>query len=210
MKIPKPVVKRLALYLRSVQKIDYSKKKFISSHELADFLGIKASQVRKDFSYFGEFGKRGVGYDILSLEDQLSSILGMRKNWKVIIIGAGKMGRALALYSGLLKQGFEVSGIFDNDKNKIGEKIENLITKDIASITDFINTTRPDIAVITVPEQAAQAVCNLVENSGIKGIINFAPTKLKTNLPIEDVDITLSFKSLAFSINKGKLQNFDK
>ncbi|ABR31063.1 redox-sensing transcriptional repressor rex [Thermosipho melanesiensis] len=201
-KIPKPVIKRLGLYYRCLNRLSDEGIDFVASKDIAERLGIKSSQVRKDLSYFGEFGKRGVGYNTYELMTKLEKIIGVNKYWNVIVIGAGNIGTALVNYEGLRKEKFSIIGIFDADRSKVGKKIGKLTIKHISELEDFFKKNIVEIAIIAVPENAAQMMVEKLENLGIKGFINFAPIKLRTKLPVEDVDITLSFKSLTFKIDR--------
>ncbi|SHH18026.1 redox-sensing transcriptional repressor Rex [Thermosipho atlanticus] len=203
-KIPKPVIRRLGLYYRCLNRLNEEGIEFVASKDLAARLGIKSSQVRKDLSYFGEFGKRGVGYNVEELMKKLEGIIGVDKYWNVIILGAGNIGAAIANYAGLKKDKFNIIGIFDADRSKVGKKIGKLTVQHVSELKSFVQKNIIEIAVIAVPETAAQMVVEELETLNIKGIVNFAPVKLRTKIPIEDVDITLSFKSLVFRIERSK------
>jgi redox-sensing transcriptional repressor len=203
MKIPKPTVKRLGLYYRCLARYKEDGVNFISSQDIAERLNIKPSQVRKDLSYFGEFGKRGLGYNVGKLLSEIAHIIGVNKEWNVAIIGAGNLGSALANYPGLLKHKFQVVAIFDNDREKVGRKIGRITVFHISELNKLAKQLNIEIAVLAVPETAAQYVAELVEEAGIKGIVNFSPIKLRTNIPVEDVDITLSFETIAYTIIKS-------
>ena len=203
MKIPKPTVKRLGLYYRCLARYKEDGVNFISSQDIAERLNIKPSQVRKDLSYFGEFGKRGLGYNVGKLLSEIAHIIGVNKEWNVAIIGAGNLGSALANYPGLLKHKFQVVAIFDNDREKVGRKIGGITVFHISELNKLAKQLNIEIAVLAVPETAAQYVAELVEEAGIKGIVNFSPIKLRTNIPVEDVDITLSFETIAYTIIKS-------
>ena len=203
MKIPKPTVKRLGLYYRCLLRFKDEGVNFVSSQDIAHRLNIKPSQVRKDLSYFGEFGKRGLGYNVKKLSAEIAHIIGINKEWNVAIIGAGNLGSALANYPGLLKHKFKVVALFDNDREKVGKKISGITVFHMSDLKKLVEELGIEIAVVAVPESAAQMVAEQIEEAGIKGIVNFSPVKLRTNIPVEDVDITLSFETLAYSIIKG-------
>lgn len=176
----------------------------ISSKEFGERLGIKASQVRKDLSYFGEFGKRGVGYNTVKLLDSVGEILGIKKTWNVVIVGAGNLGKALCNFEPLEESGFIIKGVFDRDKNKIGKRANsNLNIKDVKELNDFVKDNKIDIGVIAVPAESAQKIADNLVSLNIKGIINFAPVKLKLpeKIKIEDLDISVLFRSLSFQIS---------
>ncbi|MCX7653375.1 MAG: redox-sensing transcriptional repressor Rex [Fervidobacterium sp.] len=208
MKIPKPTVKRLGLYYRCLLRFKDEGVNFVSSQDIAHRLNIKPSQVRKDLSYFGEFGKRGLGYNVKKLVSEIAHIIGVNKEWNVAIIGAGNLGSALANYPGLVKHKFRVVAIFDNDNEKVGKKIGGITVSHINELKKITEELNIEIAVVAVPENSAQIVVEQIESVGIKGIVNFSPVKLKSKLPVEDVDITLSFETLAYSIIKN-FQSYD-
>ncbi|AFG34967.1 redox-sensing transcriptional repressor Rex [Fervidobacterium pennivorans subsp. shakshaketiis] len=210
MKIPKPTVRRLGLYYRCLARYKEEGVNFVSSQDIADRLNIKPSQVRKDLSYFGEFGKRGLGYNVSKLISEIARIIGVNKEWNVAIIGAGNLGSALANYPGLAKHKFNVVAMFDNDRQKVGKKIAGIPVFHISELNQKVKELNIEMAVIAVPESAAQYVAELVEESGIKGIVNFSPIKLRTNIPVEDVDITLSFETLAYMILKNSPVNIQQ
>ncbi len=208
-KIPKPAVKRLAVYYRCLERLKGEGKEYTSSKEMAQRLGIKACQIRKDLSYFGEFGKRGVGYNIEKLMEKLKEILGIEKMWKVVIIGAGNLGKALAGYAMLKEHGFEVVALFDVDRRKVGKKVNNIEVLHMDDLERFVKENNVRIAILSVPRNAAQEAAERVEAAGIEGIVNFSPVVLKTSVPVENVDISISLKSLTFQIirKKGKGEN---
>lgn len=202
-KIPKPTVRRLAIYYRCLTKLKDNSIDKTSSKEMADLLGIKASQVRKDLSYFGEFGKRGVGYNVDKLSFKLKEILGLKKNWNVAIVGAGNLGSAIANYAGLEKNGFKIISAFDVDEKKVGNMIVPGVTvQNLNELEERIKKNNIEIAILTVPVNAAQEVTDKLINCGIKGILNFTPTSISTpeDVSVEDVDFVISLKSLTFEI----------
>ncbi|MFP4460607.1 MAG: redox-sensing transcriptional repressor Rex [Thermotogota bacterium] len=209
-KIPKPVARRLAIYYRLLKERSKNGAETISSSSMGRILDLKPSQIRKDLSYFGGFGKRGTGYNVLDLMKSIEKILGIDKTWNVLIIGAGKIGRALANYPGLLQDGFLVKGIVDISEKKIGKNIdEQLIVEDVRNMEQIIKQRMIEIGVLCVPSEVAQKTLNLVIQNGIKGIINFVPKRLKAtkDVMIEDVQISLSFKALSFRmVNREKQQ----
>ncbi|MFW6262686.1 MAG: redox-sensing transcriptional repressor Rex [Thermotogota bacterium] len=209
-KIPKPVARRLAIYYRLLKERSKNGAETISSSSMGRILDLKPSQIRKDLSYFGGFGKRGTGYNVLDLMKSIEKILGIDKTWNVLIIGAGKIGRALANYPGLLQDGVLVKGMVDISEKKIGKNIdEQLIVEDVRNMEQIIKQRMIEIGVLCVPSEVAQKTLNLVIQNGIKGIINFVPKRLKAtkDVMIEDVQISLSFKALSFRmVNREKQQ----
>ena len=180
-KIPDIIITRLPVYLRALQRMEDSGLKTTSSQELGEHVGISAAQIRKDISQFGEFGKQGTGYSIAYLLDKLREILKVNRIWDVIIVGAGDMGHALARYQGFADRGFNVVMIFDNDKNKIGQKIANFPIEEMDNLVEKVKSSGIKIAMLTIPATAAQETTEKLVQAGIKAILNYAPISL--NVP---------------------------
>ncbi len=208
-KIPGPVAKRLALYHRCVTRLMLDGKETVSSQDLGGKLALKASQIRKDLSYFGEFGKRGTGYNLKFLRDSLEHVLGINRTWRVAIVGAGHIGGALANHQELLKDGYEVVALFDKDPSKVNQKIgtRKIPVYSMQEIEEKIKDLSIEIGVIAVPTNEAEFVADSLVKAGVKGILNFAPVKLYSEeVELEDVDIAISFKALTFKIRSGHEQ----
>jgi len=200
-RIPKPTIRRLAVYYRCLERLRDQGEESISSKRLAQLMQIKDSQVRKDLSYFGTFGRRGIGYNIQYLMDEIQKILGINKKWKVVIIGAGNIGQAIARFKQIEKHNFEIVGVFDVDTKKIGTKItDDLTISSMENLESFIGQNHVEIAVIATPAEVAQPVTERLEKAGIRGIICFAPVTLSCSVPVEYVDITVFFKTLVHSV----------
>ena len=201
-KIPKIVAHRLALYHRCLRNLYENGERLISSYELGKFLDLKPSQVRKDLSYFGAFGVRGKGYDVKYLLETIENILGVSKPWRMVLIGAGNLGRAILNYEELRKCGFEIIGVFDNDPKKIGEQFAGHVIRSVEELEDFVKKSGVNIGVIAVPPKSAQKVADLLVSCGVRYLINFSPIKLKLppGVLVEDVDISIPFKVLTFKI----------
>lgn len=205
MKIPKPTIKRLAVYYRCLDNMLNEGKTYVSSKELAERLKIKSSQVRKDLSYFGEFGKRGVGYNVKNLTVELKKIIGIDRRWRVVVVGAGNIGRAITNYPGLYKNRFDVIAVFDSDPAKIGFSAGVAgPVKPMSDLKEVVSSKKVEIGVIAVPAEAAQDVAEQLVDAGVKGIVNFAPVTIDVppEIAVEDVDITVSFKTLAYHLRK--------
>src|SRR5512145_2525520 len=162
-KISDSTVRRLSVYLRFLEQ---TKTATISSGDLARLGGTTSAQVRKDLSFFGSFGKRGLGYAVPELAAKLRDILGLGREWRVIIIGAGKIGSALAQYRGFTQRGFHVVGVYDADPVKVGKRIDGFTIRDLATLEKDVARDEVDIAVLTVPAEAAQQVVSRVVKSG--------------------------------------------
>ncbi len=185
-KIPDIIISRLPVYLRALQHMADNGLKTTSSQELGEHVGISAAQIRKDISQFGEFGKQGTGYSIAYLLDKLREILKVDRMWDVIIVGAGDIGHALARYQGFANRGFNVVMIFDNDKNKVGEKIGDFTIEDTANLVAKVKSANIKIAMLTIPAPAAQDIADKLVQAGVKAILNYAPINL--NVP-KDVKV---------------------
>ncbi|MCD6551498.1 redox-sensing transcriptional repressor Rex [Thermotoga sp.] len=200
-KIPKPVSKRLVSYYMCLERLIDEGIEVVSSEELAKRLDLKASQIRKDLSYFGEFGKRGVGYNVEHLYNAIGEILGVKKEWKLVVVGAGNIGRAIANYAVMREKGFKIVGIFDNDLSKIGKEVApGMVVMDAKDLERFVEEKKVEIGVIAVPAEHAQEVAERLEKSGVVGILNFAPVKIRVSVPIENIDITAALRVLTFEI----------
>ena len=180
-KIPDIIIGRLPIYLRALQRMADKGQQTTSSQELGERVGISAAQIRKDISQFGEFGKQGTGYSIPYLLERLRAILKVDRVWDVALVGAGDMGHALAHYQGFLNRGFQIMMVFDNDPQKIGQKVGNFTVKDISSLVDEIRRAGIKMAMLVVPAAAAQEVADLLVKAGVKAILNYAPLSL--NVP---------------------------
>jgi redox-sensing transcriptional repressor len=201
-RIADSTVRRLSAYLRFLEDFEGRGLTTISSQELAKRGGTTSAQVRKDLSFFGSFGKRGLGYSVAELSGRLREILGLGKEWKVIIVGAGKIGAALAQYRGFRQRGFGILAAYDNSATKIGQTLEGIPVRDIANLERDIQRERPDIAVLTVPSEEAQEVVDRVARAGIKAILNFAPTQLQAPLDVtvKTVNMAMELEGLSFAL----------
>ena len=177
-KIPDIIISRLPYYLRALQRMHEKGIQTTSSQELGENIGISAAQIRKDISQFGEFGKQGTGYNIANLIKELQAILKVDQMWDAIIVGAGDMGHALARYQGFADRGFNVVMIFDNDVNKVGQKIGSLTIEDVSNLSERVKAAGIRIAVLTIPARVAQDTTDLLVQAGIKGILSYAPISL--------------------------------
>lgn len=200
--IPSVTINRLSIYHRCLEKILETEKGkdliIISSFKIAEMTGINSAQIRKDLAYFGEFGKRGIGYPVIDLGKELKKILGLDKKWPVIIAGAGNLGKALVKYKGFQKRGFIIKGIFDNNPSKIGKRLGHIFISNIKEIKKFIQTENISIGIIVVQADSAQEVANKMVAGGIKAILNFAPVRivLPPEIKIHNVDLSIEFEGL--------------
>jgi redox-sensing transcriptional repressor len=179
--IPDIIVGRLPVYLRALRHMQAQDKQTTSSQELGEWVGISAAQIRKDLSQFGEFGKQGTGYNIAFLIDKLLEILKLKQIRDVALVGMGDMGHALSRYQGLSDRGFQVTLVFDNDPDKIGERVGHFVVADNREMVDTIRTAGVKVGIICVPASAAQDVANKLIEAGVTAILNYAPISL--NVP---------------------------
>lgn len=202
-RIADSTVRRLSAYLRFLEESAEHGLTTISSDELARRGGTTSAQVRKDLSFFGSFGKRGLGYSIPELISSLREILGLKREWKVIIVGAGKIGTALARYAGFEQRGFHVIAVYDSDPVKIGSRWEDLVVRDTATLERDIARERPDIAVLAVPHGAAQDAAARLVRSGVKAILNFAPTQLAVpaDVAVRSVNMAMELEGLSYALS---------
>lgn len=201
-RIADSTVRRLSAYLRFLEDFEGRGLRTISSDELAQRGGTTSAQVRKDLSFFGSFGKRGLGYSVPELAVRLREILGLGRRWKVIIIGAGKIGAALVAYRGFRQRGFHILAAYDASADKVGKALEGIPVRDISHLEKDVSKDPPDIAVVTVPSENAQAVVDRVVRSGIKAILNFAPIQLQVppDVTVRTVNMAMELEGLAFAL----------
>lgn len=199
-KISELTTNRLSIYLRCLNELAAEGQKTVSSDTLAKRYHLNSAQIRKDLASFGEFGVRGVGYCVAELAEQLSKILGLDKKHRVGIIGAGRLGTALADYYGFKQTNFEVAALFDSDYRKVGKRVGGIEIFDIKNFSRVVKKDKIDVAVIAVPGEFAPAVLDLVVGAGIKAVMNFAPVPLKAGdgVKLKTVDLTISLESLSF------------
>jgi redox-sensing transcriptional repressor len=201
-RIADSTVRRLSAYLRFLEDFEGGGLTTISSDELAERGGTTSAQVRKDLSFFGSFGKRGLGYSVPELKSRLREILGLGRDWKVIVIGAGKIGAALAHYAGFRQRGFAIIAAYDNNPDKIGRAVEGVPVRDIAQLEKDIAREEPHIVVLTVPSDQAQAMLDRVVKTGVKAVLNFAPTQLRApaDVTVKAVNMAMELEGLTFAL----------
>jgi redox-sensing transcriptional repressor len=203
--IAESTVRRLSLYLRFLEEYEASGHTTISSGELAESGGTTSAQVRKDLSFFGSFGKRGMGYTVKDLSIAIREILGLQRPWSVIIVGAGKIGAALAQYRGFTTRGFRVVGVYDRDPARVGTKLDGVSVRPEAELERDIAKLKPEIAVLCVPAEAAQAISDRITKAGVRAVLNFAPTPLKVadGVAMRAVNMATELEILAFGLTNG-------
>jgi redox-sensing transcriptional repressor len=200
--IAESTVRRLSLYLRFLEEFEARGQFTVSSGELARSGGTTSAQVRKDLSFFGSFGKRGLGYGVKDLIHSIREILGLEQGWPVIIIGAGKIGAALAQYRGFTARGFHVVGVYDSDPGKAGMSLGTLSVRSDTDLERDIAVHQPRIAILAVPAEAAQPMVDRVVAAGMHAILNFAPAPLHApqGVTIRAVNMATELEILAYSL----------
>ena len=198
-KIPDETVRRLPVYLRGLVFLSEQGRQNMSSGDLADFVNVKASQIRKDFSYFGAFGTSGFGYVIDKLITQIRKILKLGFVRKAALVGVGNLGSAVLAYPGFKMYSFDISAAFDNDPKKIGKKIDNVLIEDISKVP-ALKKRKINLAIIAVPPNAAQQTADSLVEAGVKGILNFSPLRIAVpkKVKVITVDIAMELARLPF------------
>ena len=198
--IPDIVVGRLPVYLRALSFLATEGIQTTSSHELGKRLGISAAQIRKDLSHFGEFGKQGTGYNVNFLREQIRRILKVDREWPVVLIGIGDLGRALAHYGGFVDRGFRIVALFDSDPAKIGQRIGELEITNMGTLAEMVRERGIQVAMIAVPAAHAQQVAEQCFAAGIKSILNYAPITLNVpdDVHVQYVDPVISLQKMTY------------
>ena len=201
-RIADSTVRRLSIYLRFLEEFEGRGLTTVSSEELARRGGTTSAQVRKDLSFFGSFGKRGLGYSVPELSASLREILGLGKEWKVVIIGAGKIGAALAQYRGFRQRGFVIAAAYDTNPDKIGRSLEGIEIRDMARFESDVAAEKPEIAVLAIPTDEAQSVLDRIARAGIKAVLNFAPVQLHAtgDVTVKTVNMAMELEGLTFAL----------
>lgn len=204
--IAESTVRRLSLYLRFLESQMQRGLETISSGDLAALGGTTSAQVRKDLSFFGSFGTRGLGYSVPALARRIREILGLEREWRVVIVGAGKIGAALAQYEGFRERGFRVAAVYDVDPARIGKSLDGVVVRDQRTLDADLATLQADIVLIAVPPEAAQSIVDRVARAGIRGILNFAPAALHAppGVMLRSVDMALELEILSYALAASK------
>jgi redox-sensing transcriptional repressor len=198
--IPEATVARLPVYLRALSALADAGTATVSSEELATAAGVNSAKLRKDLSYLGSYGTRGVGYDVEYLVYQISRELGLTQDWAVVIVGVGNLGRALANYGGFASRGFRIAGLLDSDASRVGESIVGVEVRPVEQLEQVIAEQHVSIGVVATPAAAAQQVCDRLVAAGVTSVLNFAPTVLVVpeGVDVRKVDLATELQILAF------------
>jgi redox-sensing transcriptional repressor len=198
--IPTVVIDRLPVYARALNDLEGQGRDVVSSQELGDMLGVTPAQIRKDLSYFGRFGKQGRGYNVLRLAQELRQILGLDRQWSMILIGVGHLGRAILAYDGFQPQGFIIVEAFDSDEELVGEKIGGLKVRPTSDLKRYLEERQVDIGIVAVPAAVAGPLINQLVEGGVRAILNYAPTAVAvpSNVEVKNIDPVLALQSMTF------------
>ena len=201
-RISESTIHRLSLYYRALSLLSKEGFETVSSKELARREKLTPAQVRKDLSFFGSFGTRGLGYDVVELKGKIGEILGINKQWKVAVVGIGNIGSALVSYKEFTRQGFHIVKLFDNDQRKIGSNHKGIIVSDINNLEKEIAEDGIEMVIITVPATVAQYMVDDVVRAGVKAILNFAPINLKVpqDVYLRNENMSMELEYLSFAI----------
>ncbi|MCH7583970.1 MAG: redox-sensing transcriptional repressor Rex [Acidobacteria bacterium] len=203
--VPKVTVQRLPVYLRCLEGLSPGQE-HVSSDQLAQLAGVNSAKVRKDLSYLGSFGVRGVGYDVEHLRFQIRIALGLEEDWSVVIVGIGNLGRALANYAGFGDRGFNIVGLFDADPAKVGTKVDGLAIESLKNLERSVRSKKASIGLVTTPAAAAQETADVLAAAGIRSILNFAPTVITApdGVYIRRVDLSTELQVLSFYLHRRR------
>jgi len=202
MKISDAVVRRLPVYLRYLDGLSMGNVQTVSSQDLGAKLDLNPAQIRKDLAYFGEFGTRGVGYNVKDLHRHILKILGLSQDWSVCLVGMGNLGLALTTYKGFRERGFIITSIFDNDPEKVGTVVNGVEVMPVDKLVEVAKANKTQIGIIAVPSQFAQETADKLVEAGVQAILNFAPVVLNVPPEVElrNVDLAVNLEVLTFNV----------
>ncbi|HUP28291.1 MAG TPA: redox-sensing transcriptional repressor Rex [Chloroflexia bacterium] len=203
--IPDIVIRRLPIYARSLQHLSHEGVVTVSSSDLGARLGVSAAQIRRDLSYFGEFGKQGKGYNVDYLLEQINSILGLEKEWPMALVGLGHLGRALLHYDELRDQGFCIQALFDHNPEKVGQKIGGQEIHNLDDLPRLLQEQNIKMAVIAVPARGAQQVADALVEAGVLAILNYAPiiVQVPPHVKIRHIDAVVALQSMTYYLENA-------
>ena len=198
--VPEVVIDRLPVYARALALLESEGRQVVSSQELGEELGVTPAQIRKDLSYFGRFGKQGRGYNVQRLAGELRGILGLDREWSMVLVGVGNLGRAILTYKGFTPEGFKVAAAFDTDPETIGKAFGGVKVQDVKNLPHFLKSKPVGIGIVAVSAAAAQDVADILVGSGVKGILNYAPVALHVpdGTRLRDIEPVLALQSMTF------------
>ncbi len=207
-RISESTIHRLSLYYRALSLLEKENYETVSSKELAKREKLTPAQVRKDLSFFGSFGTRGLGYPVQELKSKIASILGIDRSWRVALIGIGNIGSALVSYKEFQKQGFQIVKLFDNDQRKIGSNHKGIVVSDVENLQSELKEAKIEIVVLAVPATVAQYIVDDVVRAGVKSILNFAPVNLKVpeDVHLRNENMAMELEYLSFAMVNNRRQ----
>lgn len=210
--LPPATVSRLTLYLRTLNALLADGADSVSSEALAESAGVGSANVRKDLSYLGSYGTRGVGYDVANLSRKIAQALGLTHEWRVAIVGAGNLGRALARYAGFESRGFDVVAVLDADQMVVGTEIGWLRVSDVENLEKVLESTRANMVVLALPAAVAQTVCDRVVSAGVRSILSFAPIALTVpeDVNLRKVDMATELQILAYHAQRQQVPGLEE
>ena len=200
MEIPSVVIDRLPLYARALATLEAQGREVVSSQDLGIHLNVTPAQIRKDLSYFGRFGKQGRGYNVRRLQDELRQILGMDRQWRMALVGVGRLGHAILGYEGFTPQGFRIIEAFDSNPEIVGTEINNLVIKPTSELETVLTTKPVDVGIVAVPAETAQEVIDTLVRCGVRAILNYAPIAIHVprGVHIRRIDPVLALQSMTY------------
>lgn len=206
---PDVVIRRLPLYARSLRYLLDEGIDSVSSQELGERINVTAAQIRKDLSYFGEFGRQGIGYDVKKLLHHIDQILGLDRDWPMVLVGVGRLGQAVVGYQGFRSRGLRIVAIFDSDPNKIGQTFEGLTVLPDEHIPVVVRDRRVKVAIIAAPAARAQEVADILISAGVQAILNYAPVILQVpdDVWVRDIDPITILHSMTYYLTREDMQH---
>lgn len=205
-KISNAVIRRLPRYLRILDELSHQTVQRISSRDLSEKTGYTASQIRQDLNHFGGFGQQGYGYNVNDLREEIEKILGLNREYRLVIVGCGRLGRAIANFNYTYNEGFPVIGMFDVSPEIIGKTINDIPVADVRTLPEFLKQNNVDIGVICVTKESAEEVANVLIKGKVQGIWNFAPWDVTETegIPVENVHLSDGLQALVYYINHNE------
>ncbi|KAA0234332.1 MAG: redox-sensing transcriptional repressor Rex [Dehalococcoidia bacterium] len=202
LEIPEVVINRLPIYARALAALAEQGETVVSSQALGQALDVTPAQIRKDLSYFGRFGKQGRGYNVPGLRAKLREILGLDRQWRVCVVGVGRLGQAIVEYGGFGPQGFQIVAAFDADPAMVGRKVGGVTVRAASGLDEFLRESHVDIGVVAVPAAVAQQVVDQLVEAGIRAILNYAPMTphVPADVSIRHIDPVIAMQSMTFYI----------
>jgi redox-sensing transcriptional repressor len=203
--IPAVVIDRLPVYARALTSLEEHGRDVVSSQEMGQMLGVTPAQIRKDLSYFGRFGKQGRGYNVRRLAQELRQILGLDRQWSMILVGVGHLGMAILSYDGFQPQGFIIVDAFDADAKMIGTQVSGLTVRDVAELPVYLKNRHVDVGIVATPAPSAGSIIDTLISGGVHSILNYAPVAMHVpdNVQVKNIDPVLALQSMTFYLKSG-------